>query len=69
MPNQDKTKQTSTTTETKKPDRHNARENKTRFNVRLPNQLVENLKAESTRTGRGMSDILIEQLWYRYPPK
>jgi hypothetical protein len=46
---------------------HNARDSKTRLNLRLPNQLMENLKAESTRTGRGMTDIVIEQLWYRYP--
>jgi hypothetical protein len=32
---------------------HNARDSKTRLNLRLPNQLMENLKAESTRTGRG----------------
>jgi hypothetical protein len=51
------------------PERHNARDSKTRFNIRMPNQLLENLKAESTRTGRGMTDIVIEQLWYRYPPQ
>jgi predicted DNA binding CopG/RHH family protein len=69
MPNQDKTKQTSTKAETTKPDRHNARKNKTRFIVRMPDQLLENIKAESTRTGRGMTDIVIEQMWYRYPPQ
>ena len=65
----DKTKETNTIVGTEKPERHNARDNKTRFNIRMPNQLLENLKAESTRTGRGMTDIVIEQLWYRYPPQ
>lgn len=47
--------------------RHNARDAKTRFNVRLPTQLMDKLKADSNRTGRSISDIVIEQLWYRYP--
>jgi len=69
MPKQDNPKPTTTKAGTAKPERHNARDNKTRFNIRMPNQLLENLKAESTRTGRGMTDIVIEQLWYRYPPQ
>lgn len=69
MPNKKENTPTPTTAGKEKPERHNARDNKTRFNIRMPDQLLENLKAESTRTGRGMTDIVIEQLWYRYPPK
>lgn len=67
MPNKNNSQTTDQSTATDKPARHNARDNKTRFNVRIPTQLFEKLKAESTRTGRGMTDIVIEQLWYRYP--
>jgi predicted DNA binding CopG/RHH family protein len=69
MTKKDKTKPLPDPPGKDKPERHNARDNKTRFNIRMPNQLLENLKAESTRTGRGMTDIVIEQLWYRYPPE
>jgi hypothetical protein len=69
MTNKDKTNPPPDSPRKEKPERHNARDNKTRFNIRMPNQLLENLKAESTRTGRGMTDIVIEQLWYRYPPQ
>jgi hypothetical protein len=29
----------------------------------MPNQWLENIKAESTCTGRGMTDFVVEQLW------
>jgi hypothetical protein len=67
MAKKEDTNQVQTTPGTTTQGHHNARDSKTRFNLRLPNQLMENLKAESTRTGRGMTDIVIEQLWYRYP--
>lgn len=69
MPNKKENTPNSTESGKKTLERHNARDSKTRFNIRMPNQLLENLKAESTRTGRGMTDIVIEQLWYRYPPQ
>jgi predicted DNA binding CopG/RHH family protein len=53
MPNKKENTPTPNVPGKEKPERHNARDNKTRFNIRLPNQLLENLKAESTRTGRG----------------
>lgn len=60
MPNKKESTPTPNVPGKEKPERHNARDNKTRFNIRMPNQLLENLKAEHevlrskrTRTGRG----------------
>lgn len=67
MPNPNKVDQHPTSETKGRSKRHNARDDKTRFNVRLPTQLMDKLKADSNRTGRSISDIVIEQLWYRYP--